>query len=43
MYWNIQGQKVGTNDIVEVNLQDELELESDEEKYTFETESEFLF
>ncbi len=43
MYWNIRGQEVGTNDVVEVDLQDELELEGDNEKYTSETEGEFLF
>jgi hypothetical protein len=43
MYRNIRGQEVGTNDIVETDLQDELELQGDYEKYTSETEGEFLF
>jgi len=43
MYWNIRGQEIGTNDVVEVELHDELELEGDREKYTSETQGEFLF
>jgi hypothetical protein len=43
MYWNVRGKQVGTNDVVEVDLQDELELEGDYEKYTSEKEGEFLF
>lgn len=43
MYWNIRGQEIGTNDVVEVDLHDELEIEGDYEKYTSETEGEFLF
>jgi hypothetical protein len=43
MYSNIRGQEVGMNDIVEVDLQDELELEGDHEKYTSEAEGQFLF
>jgi hypothetical protein len=43
MYSNIRGQEVGTNGIVEVDLQDELELEGDHEKYTSEAEGQFLF
>jgi hypothetical protein len=29
-----QGQEIGTNDVVEVDLHDELEIEGDHEKYT---------
>jgi len=43
MCWNIRGQEIGTNDVVEVDLHDELEIEGDREKYTSETEGEFLF
>ena len=43
MYWNIRGQEIGTNDVVEVDLQDELELQGDREKYTSEREDDFLF
>lgn len=43
MSWNIRGQEIGTNDVVEVDLHDELEIEGDREKYTSETEGEFLF
>jgi len=42
MYSNIRGQEVGTNDIVEVDLQDELELEGDYEKYAPEADGQFL-
>ncbi len=43
MCWNIRGQEIGANDVVEVDLHDELEIEGDREKYTSETEGEFLF
>jgi hypothetical protein len=43
MYSNIRGQEIGTNDVVEVDLQDELELEGDRENYTSEAEGQFLF
>jgi hypothetical protein len=43
MYSNIRGQEVGTNDIVEVDLRDELELEGGHEKYMSEAEGQFFF
>jgi hypothetical protein len=43
IYSNIRGHEVGTNDIVEVDLQDKLEWEGDHEKYTSEAEGQFLF
>ena len=43
VYWNVRGQEIGTNDIVEVDLQDELELESEHEKYTIDMDEKFLF
>jgi len=43
MCWNIRGQEIGTNDVVEVDLHDELEIEGDREKYTSETQGEYLF
>lgn len=43
IYWNIRGQEEGTNDVLEADLQDELELAGDHEKYTSDTEDEFLF
>jgi len=42
MYSNVRGQEVGTNDVVEVDLQDDLELESDHEKVPSETYGDFL-
>lgn len=42
MNWNIRGQEVEMNDIVEADLQDELELEGDYEKYTSEKCGDFL-
>src|SRR2546423_3606683 len=43
VYWNVRGQEIGTNDVVEVDLQDELELESEHEKHIAEEDEEFLF
>ncbi|KAJ5820531.1 hypothetical protein N7474_006122 [Penicillium riverlandense] len=37
VYWNVRGQEIGTNDVVEADLQDELELE-DHERYVYDTE-----
>lgn len=43
MYSNIREQEIGTNNVIEVDLQDELELEGDRENYTSEAEGQFLF
>ncbi|KAI9863866.1 MAG: hypothetical protein M1813_003518 [Trichoglossum hirsutum] len=43
VYWNIRGQESGTNDVLETDLQDELELEGDREKYTSEVECDFFY
>ncbi|KAJ5772186.1 hypothetical protein N7520_002715 [Penicillium odoratum] len=39
VYWNVRGQEIGANDVVEVDLQEELELEDDShERHAFSTE-----
>jgi hypothetical protein len=43
VYWNERGEETGTNDVVEVNLQDALELEDEHEKYTIEMDEECSF
>jgi hypothetical protein len=37
VYWNVRGQENGTNDVVEADLQEDLELE-DHERYVYDTE-----
>lgn len=43
MDWDIRGQGGGSNDILETELQDELELEDDYETYTSEADGLFLY
>jgi hypothetical protein len=42
MYSNIQGHEVGTNDVVEVDLGDNLELDTDHGEYVSETYGKFV-
>jgi hypothetical protein len=39
VYWNVRGQEIGTNNVVEADLQEELELENDNhERHVYGTE-----
>jgi hypothetical protein len=42
MYSNIRGQEIGTNDVVEVDLEDALELDNDYEEHQSETYGKFV-
>jgi hypothetical protein len=42
MYSNIRGQEIGTNDVVEVDLEDDLELDNDYEEHKSQTYGKFV-